>query len=112
MYMPLGDLSIQFPIFGDGAMGAAKNYRRELDLDTAIARISFEEDGVRYVREVFVSYPGRAVIMRITADKRGKVSFTAGLSSLLRYETRAGESVLRMTGRAPMRGFIYSGKER
>jgi alpha-L-fucosidase 2 len=110
--MPLGDLSIQFPFATDAASGGAKNYRRELDLDTAIARISFEHDGVRYVREVFVSHPGRAVIVRITADKSGKVSFTAGLSSLLRYETRAGECVLRMSGRAPMRGFIYSGKTR
>src|SRR5262245_42972919 len=35
MYMPLGDLSIQFPV----AAGGAKDYRRELDLNTAIARI-------------------------------------------------------------------------
>lgn len=113
MYMPLGDLSIQFPAFaGDRAAGGAKNYRRELDLDTAIARISFEQDGVRYAREVFVSYPGRAVIVRISADQRGKVSFTATLSSLLRYETKTGKDVLRMFGRAPMRGFIYSGQTR
>ncbi len=108
MYLPLGDLSIQFPFHASGA----KQYRRQLDLDTAVARISLLHDGVRYAREVFVSHPGRAVIVRLTADKSGKVSFTAALSSLLRYETKAGERVLRMTGRAPMRGFIYSGKER
>lgn len=108
MYMPLGDLSIQFPF----ALEGVKNYRRELDLDTAIARISFEQDGVRCFREVFVSHPARAVIVRITADKSGKVSFAAALSSLLRYQSKAGDGVLRMTGRAPMRGFIYSGQTR
>ena len=33
--------------------------------------------GVRFTREVFASAPDQAIVMRLTADKPGQVSFTA-----------------------------------
>src|SRR5690606_12858410 len=62
-------------------------------------------------REVFVSHPGRCMIVRLSADQRGKVSFTASLSSLLRHRTMADGGVWRMFGQAPMQGFGYTGRE-
>lgn len=53
----------------------ATGYRRELDLDQALGAVSYELDGVRYVRESFTSYPDRCFAARITASKPGKVSF-------------------------------------
>jgi alpha-L-fucosidase 2 len=108
MYMPLGELTIQLPFPAE----EVSSYRRELDLESALAQVSFEHGGVGYRREVFVSHPGQSVIVRISADQRGKVSFTASLSSLLRHQTRADGDVLRMFGQAPMQGFGYTGEVR
>lgn len=52
-----------------------QNYRRTLNLNEAIAEVSYEKDGVVYKREYFVSYPGNIMAIRLTADKRGMLSF-------------------------------------
>lgn len=74
-YQTLGDLDLAFE-----GLGPVSEYRRELDLDTAVARVSFVAGGVRHVREVFASKPGEALVMRLGADQQGKLRFTAGLS--------------------------------
>jgi alpha-L-fucosidase 2 len=121
-YQPLGDLQITFPLTGE-----VKNYRRELDLETAIARTTFEHGGAKFTREVFASNPGQAIIVRLTSDKPGKISFTATLNSQLRH-TVVGQAsrlspssmnswtgttpVLRLTGRAPAHADPhYKGRE-
>ena len=75
-YQPFGDLHLHFVGQGD-----VTEYRRELDLDTAIARTTYRLGGVRFERDVFASHPDRAVIMRITADRPADVSFTVKLDS-------------------------------
>ena len=62
-YQPFGDLTLKFPALD------AKDYRRELDLETGIASVTFTANGVRYRREVFASFPAQAIIVRVTADK-------------------------------------------
>lgn len=71
-YQPFGDILLTFP-------GHEKptDYRRELDLDSAVARVSYKVDGVVYERQVFASFPDQAIIVRLTAGKRGKLTFTA-----------------------------------
>src|SRR5271157_3881490 len=73
-YQTLGDLLLDF-----SHTSPAEGYRRQLDLDTAIARAEYRIGDVRYTREVFVSHPDQAVVVRIAADKPGGVSFTARL---------------------------------
>ena len=62
-YQTLGDLRLSFD-----HEGAITEYRRELNLDTAIATVSYVVKGVRYTRKVFVSHPHQAVVVRLTAD--------------------------------------------
>ena len=76
-YQPLGELRVRF----DGPDDAG-GYRRELDMDSATARVSYQIGGVRYRREVFASYPDQVLVMRITADKPGSVSLSARLASI------------------------------
>lgn len=75
-YQPFGDLRFTFP---DAAN--ATDYRRSLDLDTAIATTTYTIAGVHYTREVFASYPDNAIVTRITADQPGKVNFTLKLDT-------------------------------
>ncbi len=74
-YQPLGDLMLKVP----GHSNAA-NYVRELDLDSGIARVSYESDGVRFTREIFSSAVDQVLVVRITASKPASLSFSATLT--------------------------------
>ena len=95
-YLPLGDLTVTFPI-----RDAVTDYRRELDLARGVASVRFEYEGTTFTREVFVSQPAQAVVVRIAGDRPGKVSFTASLGCQLRHATQAGPGFLRLRGRCP-----------
>jgi alpha-L-fucosidase 2 len=71
-YQTVGDLYLTFV----NIEGAA-NYRRQLDLDTAIARVDFSTGDVNFTREVFSSPVDQVIVIRLTADKPGKISFAA-----------------------------------
>jgi alpha-L-fucosidase 2 len=74
-YEALGDLKLAFT----HSLRGAKNYRRELDLNDAMVRISYEDQGVTFTREVFASYPDRAIVVRLAANKEGQLTFEAKL---------------------------------
>lgn len=94
-YQTLGDLKLEFP----GDVGALADYRRELDLDTAIARVTYERGGVRFEREVFSSFPDQVLVVRLTANKRAALSFRASLSrSEAAGLSAAGKDELLMAG--------------
>jgi len=76
-----------------------KDYRRALNLQNAIATVEYEKDGVRYTREAFASAPEQVMVFRFTANKPGKISFTASLDRLASFKTQAdGPAGLLMTG--------------
>jgi alpha-L-fucosidase 2 len=57
------------------------DYRRQLDLDTAIATVTYTVDGVRFTRDVFCSPVDQVVVIRLTADKPGKITFETTFST-------------------------------
>jgi len=71
-YQTVGDLFLTF-----GVSAAAGGYRRELDLDRGIVTTRFTRQGVTYVREVLASAASGALVVRLTADKPGALSFEA-----------------------------------
>jgi len=75
-YQPLGDLLLHFP-----GHAKAEAYRRALDLDTAITSVHYRVRKITYTREAFASAPDQAIVMRITADQPGAVTFEATLRS-------------------------------
>lgn len=75
-YQPTGDLHIQ-----RAAAAPATDYRRELDLDAAVATTSWREGETRYTQRVLASYPARAIVVHLEADRPGSVNFEAALSS-------------------------------
>jgi alpha-L-fucosidase 2 len=75
-YQTVGDLWLTFP-----EATAVEKYRRDLDLDTAIARVIYTANGTTFKREVFSSPVHQAIVMRLTADKPGQISFSAGMRS-------------------------------
>jgi alpha-L-fucosidase 2 len=75
-YQTVGDLNLKF-----AGHGEARDYRRRLDLDEAVAAVSYSVAGVKYAREVFASPVDQVIVVRLTADKPGSVSFAAGMST-------------------------------
>jgi alpha-L-fucosidase 2 len=77
-YQAFGDLQLSFAGIDSAD---TSNYRRELDLDRAVARTRFETGGVTHTREIFASHPDHVIVMRITADQPGHVSFSVRLTT-------------------------------
>ena len=96
-YLPLGNLYLAFE-HGDLARGG---YRRELDISNAVASVRYKIGGTSYAREVFASHPDQVIVIRLSADKPGMISFTASLDSQLRHTLASDAGVLKLLGRAP-----------
>ncbi|HEY5562144.1 MAG TPA: glycoside hydrolase family 95 protein [Clostridiaceae bacterium] len=97
-YAPMGNLYLNF----DKA-GKVEKYKRELDLEEAVVRVSYTIDDVLYEREVFASAPDNVIVIRLKANKKGALSFNASLDSLLRYKTVSKDKDnLVLTGKAPI----------
>jgi alpha-L-fucosidase 2 len=60
---------------------AARDYLRLLDLDEAVARVEYTAHGARFKREYLASNPPQIMAVRITCDKPGLISFSAGLGN-------------------------------
>lgn len=73
-YQALGNLTLKFLPGGE-----VRDYRLELDLDQAVVSVSYERDGVRFVRAVFCSAVDQVLVVRLSADRPRQVSFTAEL---------------------------------
>ena len=69
-YQSLADLRLSFDHEGE-----ITDYQRSLDLDAGVARVTYRVDGVRYTREVFASHPDQVVVVRLTADRAGAITF-------------------------------------
>lgn len=91
-YQTVGSLCLDFDIIGD-----CHDYYRELDIDRAVATTRFSAGGVTYLRQAFVSFDEQLLIVRLTASKRGSISFSA------RYDTPFTSGVSRFSAGSELR---------
>ena len=94
-YQPLGTLTIT-----DASTASYDNYRRELDLDSALARTSFSRGGVTFRREYLVSAPDSLIAIRLTASQPGQLNLKLSLNSILPHQVKASQGQLTMMGHA------------
>lgn len=95
-YQPFGDLILEFP---DTPEETPDDYRRELDLDSAAARVSYTaKDGVAFTREVVASLPCNVVAIRLTASVPGRLTFNVGLTDSRRQPIKNSGDSLRFEG--------------
>jgi len=95
-YEPLADLLIEMNHAAD-----AEDYRRELDLETGIARVTYRAGGVRFVREMLISAVDDVIAVRLTADKPGTLRAKISLTRKKDMQVTAGAN-----GRLQMDGQI------
>jgi len=92
-YQTLGDLWFDFDNKDEYS-----NYKRELDLKKALVKVGYTQDGVNYKREIFVSNPDQVMVVKLTADKPGSISFTATINRPERFTTEVEGDELVMHG--------------
>jgi alpha-L-fucosidase 2 len=97
-YLHMANLYLDFGLTDS----LVSDYRRELDLNSAIASVSYRLKGVTYRREMFTSYPDKLMVIRLTASKKGRISFNASMNSKLMFSTRSEDESLVLKGKAPM----------
>lgn len=83
-YEPLGDLWLDVP-----GLDTVSDYRRELDLDAGIVRITYRVGDACFTREVFSSAPDQVLVVRLTCNKPGRICCAASLTRSQEAETRA-----------------------
>lgn len=94
-YMPLGNIEVSFDL-----RGSAKNYKRSLDLRSAVSTVEFDCKGVKYRREYFASYPDKAIAAKFTCSEK-KLNFTIGLTSKLKASSTVDNNVIYLDGECP-----------
>ena len=72
----VGGLNSFSETYIDFGHNKVSDYRRYLDLNNAISGVEYIYSDVKYTREYFVSYPHKALVIRLDADKSGELSFT------------------------------------
>lgn len=70
-YESVGNMVLTFP----SSHAFAKDYRRELSLDRALARTEYTVDGVVYEREAFTSFADDVIVIRLKASRKGALQF-------------------------------------
>ncbi|BCU78407.1 glycoside hydrolase N-terminal domain-containing protein [Luteolibacter sp. LG18] len=96
-YQTLGSVVLDF---GTRSSEPVTEYRRSLDLDTAVATTTFKRGGVTYTREVFSSAPDQVVAIRLSADKPGALDFRASWETPFTDATSSFENgVLTLSGK-------------
>jgi alpha-L-fucosidase 2 len=89
-YSTLGDLYLR-----SSNKGTISDYRRQLDLESGVARASYAIDGVHYTREVFASVPDEVIVVRLSADRKGAIGFRASMDRPADFTVKArGEDAL------------------
>ncbi len=100
-YQTLGDLHLDFSPMGLTADAPIEDYRLELDLDAALVTTTFRHEGITYRREVFSSVPDQVIVMRLTADARGKLHVRLNLDRPHNFSTaQPAKDRLTLTGQA------------
>ncbi|KDN53687.1 glycoside hydrolase family 95 protein [Flavobacterium seoulense] len=76
MFQPVGNLELSFL-----DQQNYTDYYRELDIEKAVTKTVYKVNRVTYTREAFTSFPDRVLVIKLSADKPAKLTFTADFTS-------------------------------
>ena len=88
-FLSLGSLFLDFE-----GLQEPENYRRQLDLTKAVATTTFTSGGVNYTRTAFTSLPDGIMAIRLSADKKGAISFKTRYENVFDTAVSAEGNVL------------------
>lgn len=96
------------------------NYQRSLNINESLLHVSYENDGIKYYREYFANYPDNVIVMKLSSNKKEKVSLTLSveipyLRSPKEANTRTGKTIaendlITLSGNMPFFNINYEGQ--
>ncbi|XP_022922821.1 alpha-L-fucosidase 2-like [Cucurbita moschata] len=101
VYQLLGDIKLEFDASHQSY--TPETYHRELDLNTATARVKYSVDDIEFTREHFASNPDQVIVTKISATKPGSLSFSVSMDSKLHHTSHVvdGQSLIILQGSCP-----------
>ncbi len=79
----------------------ASDYRRELDLQSAVHRIIYQQNGTTMYRESFVSAAHQVFALRLSSDAAKQISFDVRMESAMRHTFSVSGDSFRLIGQCP-----------
>ncbi|MBF0648019.1 glycoside hydrolase family 95 protein [Dysgonomonas sp. GY75] len=101
-YQSFGDVYIDFDSLN------ISDYHRELDIENAIARVSYKCGGTQYTREYLASFPDNVIAMRFSSGRKGKLSFKVFLQGSHNEKTSVSSGMMALNGKLEL--LSYSAK--
>lgn len=101
-HLPMGEMTLSF----EYPEGKITGYRRQLDLENAVATTTFKKGDITYTREYFCDYPDNVMVVSLGADTPGAVTVTVATDLLREADHEATDSTLVFRGKVdyPMFG--------
>lgn len=101
-HLPMGEMTLSF----EYPEGKITGYRRQLDLENAVATTTFKKGDITYTREYFCDYPDNVMVVSLGADTPGAVTVTVATDLLREADHEATDSSLVFRGKVdyPMFG--------
>ena len=96
-YMPAGEINLHCDV-----PGKIEGYRRCLDLENAVAGTEYRCGGIKFRREVFVSYPAQVMVIHFRADAPGMITFRAQLKTLMAGTHGGEKDTIWFSGHCPL----------
>ena len=92
-YQPLGDLWLRFL-----GHASATDYRRELNLEDGVVRVSYQVGQATFCREVLASAVDQVIAVHLTCDQPGQISLEVALTAPHPHEIVSQDGSLTLTG--------------
>ncbi len=92
-YQPLGMLAIT-----DNTTGTATKYKRILNIENAIATLSYQKNGILFKREYLASYPDKTIAIKLSSTKAKSLNYSISLTSIIPHKAKASKGQITMTG--------------
>lgn len=78
-YQPVGNIEMTFPEAESAK--TTDNYYRDLDIANAVSKVSYQQKGVNFKREIISSFTDDIIVMELTADQPAAISFDLTMTS-------------------------------
>ena len=93
-HLPIGNIYLNF----ENPEGKIANYERNLNLENAVASVSFEKGKVKYSREYFCSNPDGVMVLKLSASQKSALNFTVSLDLLRQADLTLKNNTLEFSG--------------
>ena len=86
-YQPLATINII-----DENNEEVKNYKRQLDIDSSLVKITYSQGNINYSREYFASNPDKLIAIRLKADQPRALNLQIKMTSLVPHKVKSNRS--------------------